>query len=61
MRRALQEKLLAESGGIEPLRFISTPRFSRPLAVHSAALSAFVKELVAEKRFELLRREVTGF
>jgi hypothetical protein len=32
-------KVLAESGRIELLRLIAAPRFSGPLAVHSAALS----------------------
>ena len=50
---------MEEDEGIEPLRF-HAPRFSGPLAGHSAASSAcYVKELlVAEKRLELLHPKV---
>ena len=44
-------KDLEEGGGIEPLCF-TTPRFSGPVAGHSAAPSN-VKDLVARERLEL--------
>ena len=43
---------LAEGGGIEPHWFITSPRFSGPLADHSAAPSDLSKNLVAEEGFE---------
>ncbi len=46
---------LAESGRIELLRLIAAPRFSKPLAVPFSGTLRIVKELVAPKRFELLR------
>lgn len=40
--------ILAEGGGIEPLRLITVPRFSGPLAVHSAAPSALAEDARVE-------------